>query len=140
MIRPQRRLLSLPRPKDVPVAPNGLFCELANKPVPPVPRPAPKPAAPKVPPPPRVPAPAAAGCPKPPPRLPKAGVEDDVAVEPKPPKLRAAGFETAAALAKPPNAGAATDVAAPKAGATDVAAPKVGAATADVVGPKLKAA
>ena len=106
----------------------------------PVPRPAPSPVPPKAPPPPRVPAPAAAGCPKLPPRLPKADVEDDVAAEPKPPKVRGAGLDTAAAVPKPPNVGAATDVAAPKAGAADVAAPKVGAAAVDVVGPKLKAA
>jgi len=66
-------------------------------------------------------------------------VDEDVAVDPKPPKLRGAGFGAAAADPKPPNAGAAADVAAPKAGAADVAAPKVGAATVDVVGPKLKA-
>ena len=115
-----------------------MFCVLVNNPVP-VPRPAPKPVAPKAPPPPRVPAPAAAGCPKVLPRPPKAGVEVDVAVEQKPPKVRAAGFDTAAALPKPPNVGAATDVEAPNAGATVVAAPKVGAATVDDVGPKLKA-
>ena len=127
-----------PRPNDVPVAPNGLLCVLVNNPVP-VPMPAPNPVPPKALPPPRVPAPEATGCPKLPPRLPKAVVEDDVPVEPKPPKVRGAGFETAAAVPKPPNVGAATDVAAPNAGAADVAAPKVGAATVDVVGPKLKA-
>ena len=125
-----------PRPNDVPVVPNGLLCVPENNPVP-APRPAPNPVPPKaLPPPPRVPAPAAAGCPK----LPNAGVDEDVAVDPKPPKLRGAGFGAAAAVPKPPNAGAAADVAAPKAGAADVAAPKVGAATVDVVGPKLKAA